>query len=172
MGSSLALTHPVEQLPTVNQPQPTSPLLLSGECHRWQRGCGVIVACNKNKETKCGIQTPLILLSAAFILFPVLVTAHTLTVEAPAKETQVARGNNVTLRCQFKTEASIDSRDIVVWRKLNSVVNYNHVVNNSVVNCIKKHDRAQRRGGWEGRWKQESGWACVLGKKRFLQDSP
>ncbi|XP_065531737.1 LOW QUALITY PROTEIN: cell surface A33 antigen [Lathamus discolor] len=56
-----------------------------------------------------------------FVFSAVLVTAHALTVEAPAKETQVARGNNVTLRCQFKTEASIDSGDIVVWRKLNSV---------------------------------------------------
>uniref|UniRef100_A0A672U1T1 Glycoprotein A33 n=1 Tax=Strigops habroptila TaxID=2489341 RepID=A0A672U1T1_STRHB len=65
----------------------------------------------------------LILLSTAFILFPVLVTAHALTVEAPVKETQVARGNNVTLRCQFKTDASVDSGDIVVWKKLSSVVN-------------------------------------------------
>ncbi|KAM4683540.1 cell surface A33 antigen [Amazona ochrocephala] len=54
-------------------------------------------------------------------LCQVLVTVHGLTVEAPAKETKVARGNNVTLRCQFKTEASIDSGDIVVWRKLASV---------------------------------------------------
>ncbi|XP_005144554.2 cell surface A33 antigen isoform X2 [Melopsittacus undulatus] len=56
-----------------------------------------------------------------FVSSAILVTAHALTVEAPAKETKVARGNNVTLHCQFKTEALIDSGDIVVWRKLNSV---------------------------------------------------
>ncbi|XP_009945591.1 PREDICTED: cell surface A33 antigen [Leptosomus discolor] len=55
-----------------------------------------------------------------FIFSAILVTAHALTVEAPAKEIKVARGNNVTLRCHFKTEASIDSGDIVVWRKTNS----------------------------------------------------
>ena len=65
----------------------------------------------------------LILLTAEFILFLVLVTAHALTVEAPAKEIRVARGNNVTLRCNFKTEASVASGDVVVWRKINSVVN-------------------------------------------------
>jgi len=65
----------------------------------------------------------LILLTADLILFLVLVTAHALTVEAPAKETQVARGNDVTLRCHFKTDASVTSGDIVVWKKINSVVN-------------------------------------------------
>lgn len=65
----------------------------------------------------------LTLLTAEFILFLVLVTAHALTVEAPAKETQVARGNNVTLVCHFKTEAPIHSGDVVVWRKINSAVN-------------------------------------------------
>lgn len=65
----------------------------------------------------------LTLLTAEFILFLVLVTAHALTVEAPAKEIQVARGKNVTLSCNFKTDASIDSGDFVVWRKINSMVN-------------------------------------------------
>nr|XP_009941595.1 PREDICTED: cell surface A33 antigen [Opisthocomus hoazin] len=56
-----------------------------------------------------------------FIFSSILVTAHALTVEAPAKETQVARGNDVTLRCHFKTDASVTSGDIVVWKKINSV---------------------------------------------------
>lgn len=81
------------------------------------------MAHKKAKETKSGIQMSLILLSAGFILFLVLVTAHGLTVEAPAKEIQVARGNNVTLRCHFKTKASITSGDFVVWKKINSAVN-------------------------------------------------
>ncbi|KAM9628699.1 cell surface A33 antigen isoform 2-T2 [Morphnus guianensis] len=55
-----------------------------------------------------------------FIFSAILVTAHGLTVEAPAKEIQVARGNNVTLRCHFKTKASITSGDFVVWKKINS----------------------------------------------------
>uniref|UniRef100_A0A8C4U3G3 Glycoprotein A33 n=1 Tax=Falco tinnunculus TaxID=100819 RepID=A0A8C4U3G3_FALTI len=50
----------------------------------------------------------------------ILVTAHALTVEAPDKEIQVARGNNVTLHCHFKTEATVVSGDVVVWRKINS----------------------------------------------------
>ncbi|XP_010081040.1 PREDICTED: cell surface A33 antigen [Pterocles gutturalis] len=57
-----------------------------------------------------------------FIFSAILATAHALTVEAPAKEIQVARGNNVTLRCNFRTGASIASGDIVVWRKINSAV--------------------------------------------------
>lgn len=65
----------------------------------------------------------LILLTAEFILSLVLVSAHALTVEAPAKEIKVARGNNITLRCNFKTDASIDSGDVVVWRKINRQVN-------------------------------------------------
>ncbi|XP_072707673.1 cell surface A33 antigen [Ciconia boyciana] len=56
-----------------------------------------------------------------FFFSAILVTAHALIVEAPAKEIQVARGNNVTLRCNFKTDASIASGDIVYWRKINSV---------------------------------------------------
>ncbi|XP_026715184.1 cell surface A33 antigen isoform X2 [Athene cunicularia] len=55
-----------------------------------------------------------------FVFSAILVTAHALTVEAPAKEIQVARGKNVTLRCNFKTEASITSGDVVVWRKIKS----------------------------------------------------
>ncbi|XP_074890842.1 cell surface A33 antigen [Buteo buteo] len=55
-----------------------------------------------------------------FIFSAILVTAHGLTVEAPTKEIQVARGNNVTLRCHFKTKASITSGDFVVWKKINS----------------------------------------------------
>uniref|UniRef100_A0A8C3J0I3 Glycoprotein A33 n=1 Tax=Calidris pygmaea TaxID=425635 RepID=A0A8C3J0I3_9CHAR len=66
----------------------------------------------------------LTLLTAEFIFFLVLVTAHALTVEAPDKEIQVARGSNVTLRCNFKTQASIHEGDLVVWRKLNNVVKY------------------------------------------------
>lgn len=65
----------------------------------------------------------LILLTAGFILFLVLVTAYALTVEAPDKKIQVARGNNVTLHCNFRTEATIGSGDIVVWKKINSPVN-------------------------------------------------
>lgn len=83
----------------------------------------VTVACKKAKETKYGIQMSLILLTAEFILFLVLVTAHALTVEAPAKETKVARGNNAILHCNFKTEASITPGDFVVWKKINSEVN-------------------------------------------------
>lgn len=81
------------------------------------------MACEKAKETKHGIQMPLILLTAEFILFLVLVTAYALTVEAPAKEIQVARGNNVTLRCHFKAEAPTMPGDVVVWTKINSAVN-------------------------------------------------
>ncbi|XP_075583897.1 cell surface A33 antigen [Pelecanus crispus] len=55
-----------------------------------------------------------------FIFSAILATAHALTVEAPAKEIQVARGNNITLRCHFKTTASITPGDIVVWTKTNS----------------------------------------------------
>uniref|UniRef100_A0A8C8AAJ1 Glycoprotein A33 n=1 Tax=Otus sunia TaxID=257818 RepID=A0A8C8AAJ1_9STRI len=55
-----------------------------------------------------------------FVFSAILVTAHALTVEAPAKEIQVARGKNVTLRCHFKTQASITSGDVVVWRKIKS----------------------------------------------------
>ncbi|KAI6079580.1 Cell surface A33 antigen [Aix galericulata] len=49
-----------------------------------------------------------------------MVTAHTLTVETPAKELQVARGSNATLRCQFNTDASITAGDFVVWKKINT----------------------------------------------------
>ncbi|PKK32648.1 cell surface A33 antigen [Columba livia] len=52
----------------------------------------------------------------------ILATAHALTVEAPAKEIQVARGNNVTLGCNFKTDAAVDSADIVVWSKISTAV--------------------------------------------------
>ncbi|XP_010137532.1 PREDICTED: cell surface A33 antigen [Buceros rhinoceros silvestris] len=55
-----------------------------------------------------------------FVFSAILVTAYTLTVEAPDKKIQVARGNNVTLHCNFKTEAAIGSGDIVVWKKINS----------------------------------------------------
>lgn len=88
-----------------------------------QKGYGVIMACKKAKETKHGIHMLLILLTAEFILFLVLVTGHALTVEAPAKEIQVARGNNVTLGCNFKTDAAVDSADIVVWSKISTAVN-------------------------------------------------
>ncbi|XP_071612641.1 cell surface A33 antigen [Heliangelus exortis] len=50
----------------------------------------------------------------------ILSTAHALTVEAPVKETKVARGNNVTLQCYFKTDVAVTSGDLVVWRKINS----------------------------------------------------
>ncbi|XP_075347943.1 cell surface A33 antigen [Mycteria americana] len=56
-----------------------------------------------------------------FFFSAILVTARALIVEAPAKEIQVARGNNVTLRCNFKTDVRIASGDIVYWRKINSV---------------------------------------------------
>lgn len=65
----------------------------------------------------------LLLLSAAFVLFLVLVSAHALTVEAPAKQIRVARGSNATLRCNFKANAAVDRGDLVVWRKINSKVN-------------------------------------------------
>lgn len=81
------------------------------------------MACKKAEETKHENQMPLILLTKVCILFLVLVTAHTLTVETPAKELQVARGSNATLRCQFNTDTSVTSGDFVVWRKINSAVN-------------------------------------------------
>lgn len=65
----------------------------------------------------------LFLLSAAFILFLGLVSAHALTVEAPEKQIQVARGRNATLRCNFKTNSAVDRGDLVVWKKINSKVN-------------------------------------------------
>ncbi|KAM6287322.1 cell surface A33 antigen isoform 2-T2 [Spheniscus humboldti] len=55
-----------------------------------------------------------------FVFHEILVTAYALTVEAPAKEIQVARGNNVTLRCHFKTQAPVVPGDVVVWTKINS----------------------------------------------------
>uniref|UniRef100_A0A803WH40 Glycoprotein A33 n=1 Tax=Ficedula albicollis TaxID=59894 RepID=A0A803WH40_FICAL len=54
----------------------------------------------------------LFLLSAAFILFLVLVSAHALTVEAPAREIKVARGKNATLRCNFKSNSVPDRGDL------------------------------------------------------------
>lgn len=65
----------------------------------------------------------LFLLSAAFILFPVLVSVHALTVEAPTRQIQVARGKDVTLRCNFKSNSVRDRGDLVVWKKINSKVN-------------------------------------------------
>ncbi|XP_015495815.1 cell surface A33 antigen [Parus major] len=53
-----------------------------------------------------------------FIFSAILVSAHALTVEAPAKEIQVARGRNATLRCNFKTNVVIDRGDMVFWRKI------------------------------------------------------
>lgn len=70
-----------------------------------------------------GIQMLLFFLSAAFILFLVLVSVHALTVEAPAGEIKVARGSNATLRCNFKTTATVDRADLLVWRKISSRVN-------------------------------------------------
>lgn len=55
-----------------------------------------------------------------FIFSTILVSAHALTVEAPAKQIQVARGSNATLRCNFKTDLVVDRGDLVVWRKINS----------------------------------------------------
>lgn len=69
-----------------------------------------------------GIQMLLFLLSAAFILLLVLVSAHALTVEVPAKQIKVARGSNATLRCNFKTDSALDGGDLVVWRKVISKV--------------------------------------------------
>ncbi|XP_010148095.1 PREDICTED: cell surface A33 antigen [Eurypyga helias] len=54
------------------------------------------------------------------IFSAILVTAHALTVEAPDKEIMVARGNDVTLHCRFKTDVSTTPGDVVVWRKINS----------------------------------------------------
>uniref|UniRef100_A0A803V2G1 Glycoprotein A33 n=1 Tax=Ficedula albicollis TaxID=59894 RepID=A0A803V2G1_FICAL len=54
-----------------------------------------------------------------FILFLVLVSAHALTVEAPAREIKVARGKNATLRCNFKSNSVPDRGDLVVWKKIN-----------------------------------------------------
>lgn len=65
----------------------------------------------------------LLFLLSAFILFLVLVSAHALTVEAPAREIKVARGSNATLRCNFKTNAVVDRGDLLVWRKISSRVN-------------------------------------------------
>ncbi|KAM6290418.1 cell surface A33 antigen [Porphyrio hochstetteri] len=56
------------------------------------------------------------------IFSAILVTAHTLTVEAPDKEIQVARGRDVTLRCLFRTGVSADVGDVVVWKKIISPV--------------------------------------------------
>ncbi|XP_063275329.1 cell surface A33 antigen isoform X2 [Prinia subflava] len=53
-----------------------------------------------------------------FIFSAILVSAHTLTVEAPARQIQVARGRNATLRCNFKTSAVVDRADLLVWRKI------------------------------------------------------
>uniref|UniRef100_A0A8C5IFD7 Glycoprotein A33 n=1 Tax=Junco hyemalis TaxID=40217 RepID=A0A8C5IFD7_JUNHY len=58
----------------------------------------------------------LFLLSAAFILFLVLVSAHALTVEAPERQIQVARGRNATLRCNFKTNSAVDRGDLLLLR--------------------------------------------------------
>uniref|UniRef100_A0A8D2N517 Glycoprotein A33 n=1 Tax=Zonotrichia albicollis TaxID=44394 RepID=A0A8D2N517_ZONAL len=67
-----------------------------------------------------GKEMLLFLLSAAFILFLVLVSAHALTVEAPERQIQVARGRNATLRCNFKTNSAVDRGDLVrgssFWR--------------------------------------------------------
>lgn len=65
----------------------------------------------------------LFLLSAAFILFLVLVSAHALIVEVPERQIQVARGRNATLRCNFKANSAVDRGDLVVWKKINSKVN-------------------------------------------------
>ncbi|XP_025949137.1 cell surface A33 antigen isoform X1 [Dromaius novaehollandiae] len=56
-----------------------------------------------------------------FIFSAVLVTVHALTVETPVKKVEVARGNNATLPCNFNTEASISTGDVVVWKKIDSV---------------------------------------------------
>ncbi|XP_014738334.1 PREDICTED: cell surface A33 antigen [Sturnus vulgaris] len=57
-----------------------------------------------------------------FIFSAILVSVHALTVEAPAKEIKVARGKNVTLRCNFKSNSVPDRGDLVVWKKINSKV--------------------------------------------------
>ncbi|XP_054022082.1 cell surface A33 antigen [Dryobates pubescens] len=57
-----------------------------------------------------------------FIFSAILATAHGLTVETPAKDMKVARGNNVTLQCLFKTQKQVHSGDFVVWRKTNSPI--------------------------------------------------
>ncbi|XP_077646781.1 cell surface A33 antigen [Lonchura striata] len=56
------------------------------------------------------------------IFSAVVVPAHTLIVEAPEKQIQVARGRNATLRCNFKTNSAVDRGDLVVWKKINSKV--------------------------------------------------
>ncbi|XP_068036612.1 cell surface A33 antigen [Anomalospiza imberbis] len=56
------------------------------------------------------------------IFSAILVSAHALTVEAPEKQIQVARGRNATLHCNFKTNSAADRGDLVVWKKINSKV--------------------------------------------------
>ncbi|XP_019381255.1 PREDICTED: cell surface A33 antigen isoform X2 [Gavialis gangeticus] len=53
-----------------------------------------------------------------FIFSLALATAHGSTVTAPDKEVKVARGNNVTLRCEFRTAGTAESGDFVYWRKI------------------------------------------------------
>ncbi|XP_027548468.1 cell surface A33 antigen [Neopelma chrysocephalum] len=55
-----------------------------------------------------------------FVFSAILASARALTVEAPAKQIQVARGRNATLRCNFKTEAAVHGGDLVVWKKITS----------------------------------------------------
>uniref|UniRef100_A0A8D2N9J6 Glycoprotein A33 n=1 Tax=Zonotrichia albicollis TaxID=44394 RepID=A0A8D2N9J6_ZONAL len=73
-----------------------------------------------------GKEMLLFLLSAAFILFLVLVSAHALTVEAPERQIQVARGRNATLRCNFKTNSAVDRGDLVdaVTRYFDGLLQY------------------------------------------------
>ncbi|XP_014454476.1 cell surface A33 antigen isoform X1 [Alligator mississippiensis] len=52
-----------------------------------------------------------------FIFSLALATAHGSTVTAPDKEVKVARGHNVTLRCEFQTTGTAESGDFVYWKK-------------------------------------------------------
>ncbi|XP_063006611.1 cell surface A33 antigen [Melospiza melodia melodia] len=56
------------------------------------------------------------------IFSAILVSAHALTVEAPERQIQVARGRDATLRCNFRTNSAIDRGDLVVWKKIDSKV--------------------------------------------------
>ncbi|XP_066064259.1 cell surface A33 antigen [Chamaea fasciata] len=57
-----------------------------------------------------------------FIFSAILVSAHALTVEVPARQIKVARGSNATLRCNFQTNVAFESGDLIVWRKISSRV--------------------------------------------------
>ncbi|KAM4904619.1 cell surface A33 antigen [Sylvia borin] len=57
-----------------------------------------------------------------FIFSAILVSAHALTVEVPARQIKVARGSNATLSCNFNTDKAVDRGDLLVWRKISSRV--------------------------------------------------